>query len=169
MTTQVSEKAKQIETAAAELGLTMQARFVRWSISRNAGEKDPSLNWKVTLLHKGKEVLTTDYMMGYGHCRNKPSKQGPPTVAEMAVIKSECEIGQGHNSPPFADFLYGIASDASAIDYADFEDWAESYGCNPDSRRDEAIYRACLDYAIRLRHALGESGLEKLRLAVQGY
>ena len=64
----MTEKETQITDTAAKLGLTMTADFVPWSLSRNAGEKDPSLNWKITLHKDGRPFLTTDYMAGSGHC-----------------------------------------------------------------------------------------------------
>ena len=49
-----------IEYLAGTQGATMSAKFVPWSLSRNAGEKMPSLNWKVSILLHGCEILTTD-------------------------------------------------------------------------------------------------------------
>lgn len=42
-------------------------------------------------------------------------------------------------------------------------------GYDPDSRKAEAIYKACLEIALKLRNALGEDGLAKLREAAQDY
>ena len=82
---------QRIEALAAELGLTMTTVFVPWSMSRNKGEKQPSLNWMVTLHLAGKPILTTDYMAGSGHC---PSyRQGRLTIAQDKAIRSECERG----------------------------------------------------------------------------
>src|SRR5690606_27827140 len=47
-----------------EAGLTVAAVFVPWSQSRNKGERSPSLNWRVTLQCKGRDVLTCDYSAG---------------------------------------------------------------------------------------------------------
>lgn len=161
----------EIESLATDLGLTMTAEFIPWSKSRNADEKHPSLNWKVTLAHKGKDFLTTEYMAGCGHC---PSyKQGLMSVDEDAAIKNECERGQTRLGkkiqPILADVLHSLATDADAIDHKDFEDWCETYAADPDSRKAEATYRACLDIALKLRNALGDDGLKQLREAVQDY
>jgi hypothetical protein len=170
-----------IEKAAAELGLTMKAEFVPFSKSRSAGEKTPTLNWKVTLLKDGREVLTTDYSAGCAHC---PSyKQGDNTVAGRDLIKRECETG--HRAlpivgsvaksmgmpiyPEFADVLHSLASDADVIDCGGFDEWADSLGYDTDSRKAEGIYRTCLEIALKLRNALGESGLATLREAVTNY
>jgi hypothetical protein len=50
------------------------AEFVPWSQSRNREEKDDrgnprrSLNWRVTLKIRGRDVLATDYGAGIAHC-----------------------------------------------------------------------------------------------------
>lgn len=176
-----------IEAVAAELGLTLRSEFVPWSKSRNAGEKSPSLNWKITLRKDGRDILTTDYMAGVGHC---PSYQASvkdlgnkDSVMRDGYIRRECEtghrampiVGSASRSmgmpinPNFADVLHSLASDADAIDAGGFEEWAENLGYDTDSRKAEATYRACLDIALKLRNALGEQGLATLREAVQDY
>jgi len=59
--------------------------------------------------------------------------------------------------------------DASAIDYATFEEWAPEMGYDADSRKGEAIYRTCLEYALKLRGAVGDKAMEQLRTATQDY
>lgn len=54
--------------ALAALGLTVESVFVPFSQSRNKAEKSPSLNWRVTVKRNGRDVLTTDYSAGMGHC-----------------------------------------------------------------------------------------------------
>lgn len=181
-----------IREVAASLGLSMTVEFVPWSLSRNAGEKFPSLNWKVTL-HKGGRmaqterecngypILTTDYGAGCGHC---PSyTQGRQSVDDAEAVRWECENGRKAlplaNAggfargkpilPELADVLHSLASDADAIDHPNYEDWASDLGYDPDSRKGEATYRACLEIALKLRAALGEDGLKELREAVQDY
>lgn len=171
-----------VQSVATELGLTIASKFVPFSQSRNKGEKMPSLNWKVTLLVKGREVLTVDYMAGSGHCPSYKPNRYQSSDAAIAVRK-ECETGKalkflassGHMSlgnainPDLADVLHSLASDADAIDYGNFEEWADSTGMETDSRKAEAIYRACLEIGLKLRAALGEDGLKTLRDAIQDY
>ena len=54
------EKNASIDAVLAKHGITLASVFVPFSQSRNKGEKNPSLNWKVTILSNGREVLTTD-------------------------------------------------------------------------------------------------------------
>jgi hypothetical protein len=173
--------AQQIEATAAELGLSMTAEFVPFSQSRNASEKMPSLNWKITLLVKGRPIITTDYSAGCGHC---PSyTQGKQTIANRDAVRFECENGRRARitpggspigtseklNPQFADVLSSLVTDGDAIDFPSFEDWASEFGYDKDSRKGEAIYRQCLESGLKLRAALGESGLSTLRDAVSNY
>lgn len=59
--------------ALAALNLTVKAVFVPFSLSRNNGKTKgrelwKSLNWTVTLMRGEREVLTTEYSAGVGHC-----------------------------------------------------------------------------------------------------
>lgn len=174
--------AADIEAIAADLGLTLESEFVPFSKSRNASEKQPSLNWKVTLKRNGRPILTTDYMAGSGHC--PAYKQGDRSIARVDAVKAECELGLtcridagGYPIsmrskpilPNFADVLHSLASDADVIDAGGFEEWAGNLGYDTDSRKAEATYRACLDIALKLRSGLGDDGLAKLREATQDY
>ncbi len=184
MTTTTKES---IEEVAAELGLTMKADFVPLSKSRNAGEKYPTLNWKVTIQKGGRSIIETDYSAGIAHCPayNASVKQlgHKNSVMRDGYIRRECEtghrallvvgsVGQSMGMPimpEFASVLHSLVSDAGAIDYSRFEDWASDYGYDTDSRKGEATYRTCLEFGLKLRNALGEDGLATLRSAVQDY
>lgn len=84
-------------------GITVHSVFVPFSQSRNRDEETHSLNWRVTLQVGGmarREVLTTDYGAGIGHCESVDStgnklcgwlKISPEA---MAQIKLECEDGK---------------------------------------------------------------------------
>lgn len=170
---------KEIEKFIAENGLTMTTVFVPWSASRAKAEKTPSLNWLVTILRNGREVLTTDYGAGCAHC---PSyKQG--ANGSKDAVRRECETGHRCLSivdgaarsmgmpifPDFCDMLYSLSMDASAMDSRDFEDWCSEIGYDTDSRKAEAIYRACLEIGLKLRACLGEKGLSELHEACQDF
>lgn len=183
----MSEAKGKIEAVAAELGLTMAAEFVPFSRSRNKGEKRPSLNWRVTILRNGREVITTDYGAGEGHCpAYKASVQelgNQNSIARDEAIRWECENGHNRREltsagmaykgtpilPDLADVLASLAMDSDVIDCGTFEEWASNLGYDSDSRQAEAIYRACLEIALKLRNALGEDGLAKLREAASEY
>lgn len=83
-----------LETAMERHGITVRAAFVPFSQSRNA-KPDPkpgdlSLNWKVTLLKDGREVLTTDYQAGIGHApsyKHGWSSRISPYDMELLLLK----------------------------------------------------------------------------------
>lgn len=166
--------------ALAALGLTVEAAFIPWSKSRNAGEKNPSLNWRVRVMHNGREVLSTDYMAGSGHCPAYKSAIGSPrTIYNAERIWRECESGRAAGSsewnkgapilPNALDVIHSLTSDGAAIDCATFEEWAAGYGYDPDSRKAEGIYRVCLEIGLKLRAALGDAGLATLRATFEDY
>lgn len=169
----------------AALGLTVDAVFVPFSQSRNKDEKLPSLNWRVTVKRNGRDVLACDYSAGMAHCPCYSQLKGPKTtLANDAMIRAECEkgravfisgplAGQARASKPILpdplNVLYSLHSDADALNFATFEDWAASFGYDPDSRSAEATYRACLEIGLKLRAALGEEGLAKMSEIFQDY
>lgn len=174
-----------IENLAAELGLTMTARFIPWSLSRYAKEKSPSLNWEVNISHNGEPIIETEYMAGYGHCPSYKSdgKYRYRSSDDWQLINWECEngkrgrllnsadhiVGREPIMPEFASVLHSLVMDSEAIDYAGFEDWADNIGYDRDSRKAETVYRQCVEQALKLRASLGEQNLARLREAVRDY
>lgn len=175
-----------LQQAMSDLGVTVDSVFVPWSKSRSfkAGARvtERSLNWRVTVKHNGRDVLTTDYTAGIGHA---PSyKQGVHMSLDAeAALKHETEKGTiakpsanlGHvfSGKPITcdacDVVYSLLSDGGAIDFPSFEAWAREYGYDVDSRKAEATYRACVEIGLALRASLGDSGLAKLQQACEGY
>lgn len=182
-----------IEQALDDLKLTIEARFVPKSQSRNASDKHMGLNWRVSVMHDGRKIFETDYSAGIAHCPAFKQSFGRGMEAwRAAAVEWECETGQkadlrrweragarkvseallGTGAPILPDrrdVFYSLAMDASVIDHPNFESWAGDYGYDEDSRKAEAVYRQCLEHALSLRAAIGESGLEKLREVYQDY
>ena len=169
--------------AIAALGLTLRAEFVPWSQSRNKGEKDRTLNWRVTLLRNGREVLTTDYGQGIGHLPGYSPRTVDKIGAE-SLYHDACEQGRAlmvdHTKwpvrlgaklagPDACDVINSLVLDSDVLNYSTFEEWASEFGYDPDSRKGEAIYRACLVIALKLRNGIGEAGMTQLREAFQDY
>ena len=67
--------------------------------------------------------------------------------------------GSAHTKPPtLVNVLDCLASDASGIDNArTFEDWANDYGYDTDSRKAEATYRTICAQAQELKRLLGDA------------
>lgn len=173
------------QTIMAELGLEVESVFVPWSKSRffKADTKDPrerSLNWRVTLKRGGREIISTDYTAGLGHCpAYQKLKRGFISLYDEAGIIHETEKGtiwidnefrKGKPIlPDSASVLHSLLMDSDAIDCSTFEEWAENSGYDVDSRKAEAIYRQCLEIGLKLRNGLGDGNLTRLREAFQDY
>lgn len=181
----MSDSPKTLQDVMTELDLTVHAEFVPWSRSRDyqagAGPDKRSLNWRVTLRRHGRDVLTTDYSAGIGHCPSyRPSARW--TLDYAAAIEHETENGRVAYAPgalrPTAgkpilpdptDIVASLAMDSDVLDHGTFESWAADAGYDTDSRKAEATYRACLELALRLRAALGDADLTALRDAASWY
>ena len=170
--------------------LEYRAEFVPLSKSRNAGDKNPTLNWRVTFSRAGRE-LTTDYMQGIGHMPNYEHRFASLVVYDAAVRraaetgKSMLRSGQKNGydacradrsdavfakplpAPSIADVLSCLLLDASAIDAGTFEEWASECGYDTDSRKAEVTYRECVDHGLKLRAMLGDDLMNQLREALQ--
>jgi hypothetical protein len=63
--------------------------------------------------------------------------------------------GHGDTPPTCEEVLECIASDAASVDTEygspDFQSWADEMGLSDDSRKAEALYRACCSMRDRLR------------------
>lgn len=174
----------QIGAVLKKHDLTVESEFVPWSCSRNAGEKMPSLNWKVTLKQAGRVILTTDYMAGMGHCpAYKSVNPFRLTMYDMEPIKAECETGLPHKhgsvarvvptsknkiQPESRDVIYSLLMDSEVLQYSGFEEWAREFGYDEDSRKGEQVYNACMKIALQFNR-LGESVISELREAFQEY
>lgn len=185
----MNDAAQNIRAFMARHKLTIEAVFVPFSKSRNAkpakGEKEwLSLNWRVTLLRDGRKVMETDYSQGSGHCpadKVDARKMGKGAKGEM--IKHECETGRTarrvhENAPIFSGpaialdpvpVLASLAMDSDVIDHPSFESWAGEFGYDADSRKAESVYRACLEIALALRSAIGDTALTELREIASEY
>lgn len=172
-----------LDVAIAMLGLEYKAEFVPQRLSRNSGDKQPSLNWRVTI-SKDSKPLTTDYMQGIGHLP-KPNMArardgGPWTVGMLArrgadaAQRGEYDTGSGFcfkkvPAPLLRDVLYSLVRDADVLGADGFEDWASDYGYDVDSREAEATYNECVKSARALQRVLGRQAIEQLRELFQDY
>lgn len=165
----------------ASWGVKVTSQFVPFSQSRSKKNKDPNLNWTVTVSKDGRDILTTDYSAGVGHAPAY-KKFGDRSFIGAEAVRKECETGRLSRVTEGSDFVYTHASkslpppdakdvlsclilDASVLNSASFEDWASEYGYDKDSRSAEAAYRTCLDTALKLKNGLGESVFAQMQEA----
>lgn len=162
----------------AEAGLTVSAVFVPFSQSRNKGEKDPSLNWRVTLQCKGRDVLTCDYFAGSAHCPADKKKWATP-YDKREALRKECETGRTLKTrggevrwaiangpaimPDARQVIASLLHDADVLDAGSFADWAADFGYDADSMKARAIYDECIAHAVALRAAVGPAMFDALR------
>lgn len=184
----MSEAADKLAAKMREHEITIDVVFVPFSQSRNAA-KNPklgqlSLNWRVTLKHKGRDVFSADYSAGVGHCPSyKQTMHGRLTLSEYDALVFECEKGKRARVlpsglvvadgstvgrvypilPTSTDVLSSLLLDAEVIDYARYEDFAREMGYDEDSRKGEQVYRQCLECGLALRAAFGDALLTELR------
>lgn len=164
---------KEERTAALEaLGLGLTAEFVPWSKSRNKGQKERSLNWKVTLSQGGKKLIRTDYMQGIAHA---PSYQFRPTIHSKEATDWEAEHGVTPYSgsvsvsvlkgkplptPSLLEVCYCLGLDAQS-GAESFEDFCASLGYDTDSRKARKMWKSCRKIAFKLGRELTE-GINKV-------
>lgn len=181
-TAETSDTKAAVNTLLASLNVQYTATFVPFSQSRNAKEERKSLNWKISLYVNKHANFTTDYMQGVGHIpgydkqKNKHDRQ---TLEDFAVEKGKTyramtSYGMPTGVKPLplpeaADVLYCLVMDASAMDYASFEDWAREYGYTEDSRKAERTYKTCIDHGLALTRLIGFANIDKLRTLFQDY
>lgn len=181
---------EEIKAAMEKHALSVKAEFVPFAQSRNAkdektGKAKPvnerSLNWRVTLQKAGRDILTTDYSAGIAHCPSY-KQMARWTLDYSRAIEFETDTGhsakQGFGStiakgkpllPDSCDVVWSLVLDSDVLNYSRFEDWADNLGFDPDSRKAESIYRACLEIALSLRNGLGESVFSELQTAGEDY
>ena len=180
-----------LQRAAARLNLTVKAQFVPFSVSRSKDQKDKNLNWRVTLQRDGRDIITTDYSAGQGHCpayklrktQKDPSWPRRFDQVQRDAIAGECETGRVHVIgmsgyiipkpkaiiPNECNVIHSLVNDSDVLNYSCFEEWAENFGYDSDSRRAESIYQDCLAIALQLRNGLGERAFAELQAACQDY
>ena len=73
------------------------------------------------------------------------------------MMQTPFYTGRGWTREPDSyDVLEALLSDASVAGYDQFEQWAADLGYDPDSRRAEKIYHACVEQTAQLRQLLGD-------------
>jgi hypothetical protein len=151
--------------------LEMVATHVPTSYDPNSEEMP--VKWKIKI-KRGRSEMETDYSTGIGHVVGyykliglKTSIHNTRSVAELLWTGKKTMVDPGKfislKTPTLDDVMHCLISDADTIDYPNFEDWANCFGYEADSRSAEKIYRACLEIGLKLRSMLGDEKLRQLR------
>jgi hypothetical protein len=177
---------KDYAAIVAELApdLHYEAIFIPQSASRNAkrGKQDrtpPSLNWVCVLTNSRGGSFRCDYTQGIAHMPGYKQTFGHKTLHQEEQERCAAETGHclneggrlpGREIPPplLHDVLSSLLMEAEAMDADSFEDWAVDMDYDPDSRKAEGIYDACVKVGLALRRLLGNPTMVALREALAG-
>lgn len=140
------------EEAAAGIAALISRCALRFSFEHiPTTPKEAQIKWSVTV-EKAGQLQRFNYSAGIAHLPCYAALKGPKnTLHNEAII------------PNAADVLHCLALDAEAINYATFEQWADEFGYDTDSRAAERSYQECLRAGLFLRAVLGEKDLETLQ------
>ena len=150
----------------------------------------------VTVKRAGRSaVIETPYKLGVGHVKLPAA----PTFEMVHAVGDRCKtenildalrrgkrIMAGYEreeraiydaaarkqrlNPKPADVLHSLALDGEAFfDGLTFEDWAANLGYDTDSRKAEAMYRACDETGRRLARMFSRDEIAQLREAASDY
>lgn len=178
MTDTTKTTATERDAFIAGLGLEYRAEFVPQRLSRNANEKRPSLNWRLTLARNGK-VCTVEYTQGIGHIPGHKFLQ--ETVYLRNYHESVADTGKyapggpetfGRKplpAPPLAGVLDSLLSDSEALDYPTYESWGPELGYDADSRAGEAVWHECRRIGAAFRALFTRAERETLANLMRDY
>jgi hypothetical protein len=142
--------------------------FVPFSQSRNAKEKQKSLNYKIHICG-----MIIDYSMGVAHCQAYKSKW----VDKKTIIDSECENGHPNGYyryntikgkpktlPRVGDVIHCIVRDCDVLETNGFEDFCATYGYDTDSRKAYEIFNLIVNNSLRFKNSIPNELFESLRV-----
>jgi hypothetical protein len=154
--------------AAAKIAALIAASALQFEFEHvPTTPKEARIQWRVTIRRRAYQQ-SFNYSAGIAHLPCYASLKGPKnTLHNEAIIARELATGINSKTgraitPNAADVLYCLALDGEAINYAAFEQWADEFGYDTDSRKAEAAYKECLRAGLFLRAILGENGIDEL-------
>lgn len=174
-----------IQAVIDQLGLSMTAEIV--PTKQPAAEvPHPKLHWLCTLT-RGPRRMTANYHEGVGYVQGYQQIRDKSSYIQQrkqAAYRMTCEDGRLYAydqvldryrpigrqpAPDLVDVLHCLIMDSEVLERSGFDEWANEYGYDLDSRKAEQIYRLCVEQSLRLRALLGQDGLDQLRTAYQDY
>ena len=141
--------------------ITMAARFLQYC------NTSKQFAWEVTLTRDSK-TLVTPYFAGVAHCTrvDYPRKGGEVRITQDIaralqpfgrLTISDCEGYVSPTPPDLASMLACLQSDARAGEHCTYEDFADEFGTDPDSRSGERTWRKCQNMRSKVQKLLGSS------------
>ena len=165
----------ELDATLEALGVTLAATFVPQSQSRNSNEKRPTLNWRVVVVRSKRPQYACDYTQGIAHAPGYPQtlRKSPNLAANERHAAERGRYPQNWESaaathdkpltpPKLAEVLSSLLLDSTAFGQT-FEDWANDYGYDTDSREAERTYNACRDAGAAMAKLFTGQEIETLR------
>jgi hypothetical protein len=172
-------------------GFTMTATYIPQDLSQledsRGGIKRSDLNaiklnWHVDVQFQHRTFYSGEYHQGIGHLPGYGKVMGRVvTTPGWERLKSSLREGREVRlgllptaapklaAPALKDVLSCLLLDSDVLDYASFEQWAVEFGFDPDSRKVEHIYNACLKTGLAMLNVVGHGRMAALREAFQDY
>lgn len=159
------------EATAALDAIAAKFDIVRHHLPTKSAER---ATWQIVLRRNGL-TLDTTYSAGDAHLPAwKRLKGNKDTLHNAAILRHERMTGGDYHTgrkfyPPRASVLACLALDAEAINYGSFEQWAQEFGYDTDSRKAEEAYNACLRTGLFLRNTLTAEEFTALQDAARAW
>jgi hypothetical protein len=159
----------------------------------------PCISYRVAIHDsRRREIWSGEYHLGIGHVDFKQARHlyftagygksrqemagwdvpmlnaiaaGKTPLDKQAAAKLAASVANVQGvTPKLNDVMHGVISDGSVFfDGLTFEDWAADLGCDTDSRKAEAIFRACDETGRTLARNLSRDDLDGLREWASNY
>lgn len=121
--------------------------------------------WSVEL-KRGDKVFTGSYTAGFAHCKRATGgTKGPREKMTQKIARAfkpfggltidDCSGYVTPTAPTLKGYLECLQLDARSGEHLLFEDFANEFGYEVDSRKAEAIWRACQQTRGELQHFFG--------------
>jgi hypothetical protein len=143
------EDIEQLADVVRDLGITIEVVTGARKLPADTSWK-PAKSWTVTLTRALRNLPPGHHVARViGVLSN-----GTPLYGHTLVV--DFYGGAAATSPSAADVLMSVVSDAAGVEGRTFEEWADDFGIDTDSRKGEKIYNACKAIAPEVRAFLGE-------------
>lgn len=126
-------------------------------------------SWEVRVFRPESRVFTTAYHTGIGHrVALKPvPKEVTAYPRTLHAVKWRQDWVKPH-PPEVAGVFDSFIRDGEACNQS-FEDWADEFGYDKDSRSAEKIYEACKEIGFKMRKLFTHAEIEEMRGILEDY
>ena len=145
------------------MGFSLESELVRDDFNGREGDSV----WSVTVTRDGQK-FQTKYTQGCALRHYKSGRAFHPPYGRLTVHDAAMNKQTIPDEPTLADVMHALVSDAQCVmDGQTFEDFADEFGYDTDSREAERIYNGCRDEYFGLIRLAGD--LDELSQMFQDY